>query len=171
MKVKEHEQIFERWLKKHKGLLFKVVRSYAFDSGDRDDLFQEIAIQLWRSIPKFRNESAETTWIYRVALNTAITWIRKEKKNDLGKEDISDIAHILVSENHEIDERLEWIYRQINRFNEIDRSILLLMLDGFSYKEISNMLGIGESNVGVKINRLKKYLIKESEKREHYGVG
>jgi RNA polymerase sigma-70 factor, ECF subfamily len=81
--VTENEQnkIFEDWLNRHKALIFKIVRAYTKDAMDRDDLFQEITIQLWRSVPTFRAESAVSTWIYRISLNTAMTWTRKEKKH------------------------------------------------------------------------------------------
>ena len=71
MSEKEQKQIFEEWLAKHKSLLFKVARSFAFTHGDQDDLFQEISIQVWRSVLKFKEQSAVSTWLYRIALNTA----------------------------------------------------------------------------------------------------
>ncbi|MBV7339410.1 sigma-70 family RNA polymerase sigma factor [Chloroflexi bacterium TSY] len=76
----EQKQIFDDWLNKHKGILFKIVRAYAFNAHDQDDLFQEIALQLWRSIPEFRGEAKASTWIYRVALYAASAWTRREKK-------------------------------------------------------------------------------------------
>ncbi len=81
MEVSDQSRIFDEWLSRHKGLLFKVVHSYAFTPHDRDDLFQEIATQVWNSIPRFRAESAVTTWLYRVALNSALAWSRKERKH------------------------------------------------------------------------------------------
>ena len=93
MKDKEQRCIFEDWLHKHKALLFKIVRAYAFAAEDRDDLFQEIAIQIWKSVPNFRNESAVTTWLYRIALNTAIRWKSKEKKNIAS---VLELDHSLV---------------------------------------------------------------------------
>src|SRR6266404_9344585 len=81
MEVSEQSRIFDAWLSRHKGLLFKVVHAYAFASHDREDLFQEIATQVWNSIPRFRAESAVTTWLYRVALNSALAWSRKERRH------------------------------------------------------------------------------------------
>jgi RNA polymerase sigma-70 factor (ECF subfamily) len=81
MEVSQESRIFDEWLSRHKALLFKVVHAYAFTSHDREDLFQEIATQVWNSIPGFRAESAVTTWLYRVALNSALAWSRKERKH------------------------------------------------------------------------------------------
>src|SRR5262245_50230557 len=100
--------------------MFKIVRAYAFTVMDRDDLFQEIALQVWRSIPSFRHEHAETTWIYRVALNTSIQWVKKERKR--AQADVLDRLFILEDETA-VDEQLEWLYKEIHKLNEIDRSI------------------------------------------------
>ncbi|MEO6453166.1 MAG: RNA polymerase sigma factor, partial [Ginsengibacter sp.] len=161
--------IFENWINTHKALIFKVVRAYAFTATDRDDLFQEITIQVWNSIPTFRQESAVTTWLYRISLNTAIKWIRKERKHSHA-ETPENVQHILVESGHKTDERLTWLYEEIYRLDEIDRSLTLLLLDNFSYKEMSAILGISESNVGVKINRIKKHLITKSKKYDHHGI-
>jgi RNA polymerase sigma-70 factor, ECF subfamily len=170
MKETEQKQIFENWLRQYKALLFKVVRVYAFTDDDRDDLFQEIAIQMWHSIPNFRKESAESTWIYRVALNTAMRWTRKERRHHDGRQPVEGIEHLLQENVENVDERLTWLYAEIAKLPEIDRSLTLLMLDGFSYKEMAEMTGITDSNIGVKIHRIKKHLIEKSEKYEYHGV-
>lgn len=158
MDEREQKRIFDEWLSKHQGLLFKVVRANAFTLHDQDDLFQEIAIQLWKSIPTFRGESAVTTWVYRVAFYCAIDWTRKEKRHRDRKQSINPIEHALTTTPKYDDHRLDWLYRQIAKLNEIDRSLTLLMLDGFSYKEMSAILGISENHIGVKIHRIKKHL-------------
>ena len=169
MTDKEHEYIFEDWLNQYKGLIFKVVRAYAFTTMDQDDLFQEIIIQVWRSVPTFRQESSVITWIYRISLNTAIKWARKERKHSQ-VETLDHAEHILHESGLKVDERLTWLYEEIYKLDEIDRSISLLLLDNFSYKEMADILGISESNVGVKINRIKKYLISKSKKYDHHGI-
>jgi RNA polymerase sigma-70 factor (ECF subfamily) len=166
---KEQKQIFEGWLSQHKALIFKIVRAYAFTVMDQDDLFQEIIIQTWHSIPAFRNESSVTTWLYRISLNTAIKWTKKERKH-YQSETIDGVKHILDESRIRTDERLTWLYEEIYKLDEIDRSVTLLLLDGFSYKEMASILGITESNVGVKINRIKKQLITKSKKYDHYGI-
>jgi len=170
VKDNEQEQIFEKWLGQHKALLFKVVRAYANTRMEQDDLFQEIAIQVWRSIPAFRSESSVTTWLYRISLNTAFKWVRKERKHYEATETLDNVQHILQENRIEIDERLVWLYEEISKLDEVDRSITLLLLENFSYKEMAAIVGITESNVGVKINRIKKHLISKSKKYDHYGI-
>lgn len=167
MTEKDQLDILEEWLKLHKGLLFKIVRAYTIT--DHDDLFQEIIIQVWRSIPSFRHKSSVTTWLYRIALNTAIRWTKKEKKY-AGAETLDNVQHLLRENSIQIDERLSWLYDEIYKLDEIDRSVTLLLLEGFSYKQMSAILGISESNVGVKINRIKKQLIVKSKNYDHHGI-
>ena len=167
MTEKEQLDILEEWLKLYKGLIFKIVRAYTI--ADRDDLFQEIVIQVWRSIPAFRRESSISTWLYRIALNTAIKWTKKEKKY-AGAETLDNVQHLLQENRTPIDERLSWVYAEIYKLDEIDRSVALLLLEGFSYKEMSAILGISESNVGVKINRIKKQLIAKSKTYDNHGI-
>ena len=169
MTEKKQQHIFETWLDTHKALIFKVVRAYTFMAMDQEDLFQEISIQVWRSIPTFRHESSVTTWLYRISLNTAIKWVRKERKHTQA-ETLDNVRHILQESSIQIDERLAWLYEEIYNLDKIDRSITLLLLDNFSYKEMAGILGITESNVGVKINRIKKYLISKSKKYDHHGI-
>jgi len=164
---KDQLDILEEWLRLHKGLLFKVVRAYTRTY--HDDLFQEIIIQVWRSIPSFRQESFVTTWLYRIALNTAIRWSKKEKKY-AGAETLDSVQHVLRENSVQIDERLSWLYEEIYKLDEIDRSVTLLLLEGFSYKEMAAILCISESNVGVKINRIKKQLIAKSKSYDHHGI-
>jgi RNA polymerase sigma-70 factor (ECF subfamily) len=166
---KEQSDIFQHWLDLHKGLIFKIVRSYADTIMDREDLFQDVALQVWRSVPSFRHESAVTTWIYRVALNTAITWIRHEKKRDR-QESIELAHHLLDDSNTIVDDQLAWLYKEIHQLDKIDRSLALMLLDGLSYLEMAQILGITESNVGVKIHRIKKHLILKSKNYDHHGI-
>jgi len=166
---KEQEDIFKIWLSQYKGLFFKIVRAYTVAPMDMDDLFQEIVIQVWRSIPSFREACAVSTWIYRIAINTALTWARKEKKHRQ-VEGIGEGALLLSEEVVTPDERLAWLYETIHQMDTVDRGIVLLMLEGFSYKEMAVIIGISESNIGVKINRIKKRLIVQSEKQDCYGL-
>ena len=159
----DRDRIFGDWLAGHKGILFKVVHAYAFEHADRQDLFQEIAIQVWRSVDAFRGDSSVPTWIYRVALNTAIAWTRRERRHQRGKQPFEVVEGLLVTAIAEDrDPRVEWLYRKIAQLKDVDRSVALLLLDGFSYKEIAAIVGLSESNVGVKINRIKSAL---AEKR------
>jgi RNA polymerase sigma-70 factor (ECF subfamily) len=155
----ERDRIFNDWLAGHKGILFKVVHAYAFEHADRQDLFQEIVIQVWRSVDAFRGECSVPTWMYRVALNTAIAWTRREGRHQRGKQPIEAVDGLLMTAPSDgRDRRVEWLYQQIARLKEVDRSVALLLLDGFAYKEIAAIVGLTESNVGVKINRIKSKL-------------
>ena len=154
----ERERIFGEWLAGHKGILFKVVHAYAFEHADRQDLFQEIVFQIWRSVDAFRGDSSVPTWMYRVALNTAIAWTRKQDRHHRGKQPLEVVEGLLTTVSDGHDPRVEWLYRQIAQLRDVDRSVALLLLDGFAYKEIAAIVGITESNVGVKINRIKSAL-------------
>jgi len=170
MRFAEQKSVFDSWISLHKGVLFKVVRAYAFARHDQEDLFQELATQVWLSIPGFQGNSAPSTWIYRVALNTAISWSRKELRHRDKKDSLDGAEAALELSDAGIDPRLEWLYEQIAQLGEIDRSVALLLLDGFSYKEIANALGMNESNVGVRIHRIKAHLTKESNKEFSHAI-
>ncbi|SNT24844.1 RNA polymerase sigma-70 factor, ECF subfamily [Ekhidna lutea] len=169
MKESEQRKIFNEWLDEHRALLFKVIRSYAFTTEDQNDLFQDVCMQVYRSVPNFKAASAVSTWLYRIALNTAIKWSTKERKHTDGHQEVEKMGNLLMAQNESSDERIGWLYDEIKKFNEIDRSLTLLLLDGFSYKEMSDMMGITESNIGVKIHRIKKQLT-ENSKQYEYGV-
>lgn len=170
MRLAEHKSLFDSWISQYKGVLFKVVRSYAFNRHDQEDLFQELATQVWISVPGFKGNSAPSTWIYRVALNTAISWSRKELRHRGKKDSLEGAEAALELSGTVLDPRLEWLYEQIARLGEIDRSVALLLLDGFSYQEISDALGMNESNVGVRIHRIKAHLTKESNKEFSHAI-
>ncbi|MCB9135581.1 MAG: RNA polymerase sigma factor [Anaerolineales bacterium] len=160
------KQIFENWLAQHKGILFKIIRAYAFTPADQDDLFQEICLNLWQSIPDFRGEAKPSTWMYRVALFSATVWARQEKRNPQ-TDPLSEVELTLTVAAHPRDERLDWFYAQIGQLDPLDRSVCLLHLEGFSYKEIATMLGISETHVGVKIHRIKQHLIRQAQEMTH----
>ena len=170
MEVSDQSRVLDEWLSLHKGLIFKVVHAYAFTAHDREDLFQEIATQLWNSIPRFRAESAVATWLYRVALNTALNWSRKEQKHRDRTQPLDGEEPALMETSRAKDRRLGWLYEQIGQFDHVDRSLTLLLLDGCSYREMAETLGISESYVGVKINRIKTHLTNLTKEEEHHGV-
>lgn len=165
----ERNRIFESWIEAHRAILFKVARAYGSTHADREDLFQEIALQVWHSAAAFRGDSAVATWIYRVALNTALAWSRKERKHGSGRQNFDTATALLVTPP-ERDPRIEWIYQRIAELDEVNRSLALLMLDGFSYRDMSEILGLGESNVGVRINRIKKALAAQLAKEQNDGL-
>ena len=159
MTKEKQDDLLHNWLRNHKPILYKIIRVYTQGTDDQSDLFQEITIQLWKSIPNFRKQCIETTWIYRVALNTALKWKKKAKKNNV--EQITEDLRLESAES--VHPHLDWLYQEITLLNKIDRSLTLLMLDGFAYKDMSEILGISTSNVGVKINRIKIHLQERSK--------
>ena len=165
----EQQRIFDEWFSTHQGLLIKVVRAYAASAHDREDLLQEIAFQVWNSIPAFRHDSAVTTWIYRVALYCGIAWSRKEGRLRERRRPLVP-EHSPILQPIEADPRVDWLYEQIARLDPVDRSLILLLLDGFSYREMAATLGISESHVGVKINRIKKTLAGRTKARSLDGL-
>jgi RNA polymerase sigma-70 factor (ECF subfamily) len=169
MTDRERNHIFGEWIEAHKAILFKVARAYGSTHPDREDLFQEIALQVWHSVEAFHGDCAASTWIYRIALNTALTWKRKDRKHRQGRQDIEAASGLLV-DAEERDPRLEWIYQRIAELDEVSRSLALLMLDGFSYRDMSQILGLTESAVGVRIHRIKAALSAQLAKEESDGL-
>ncbi len=164
------QAVFDDWLRAHEGLILRIVRAYAFTASDREDLVQEIALQLWNSIPRYRGESKVTTWIYRVALHASMAWSQRERTHRAAKEPLPEAAHVLAPQAAEIDPRLEWIYARIAKLEPVERSLILLHLDGLGYRAIAETLGISEGNVGVKLSRIKRALSNESAERSIHGL-
>ncbi|WP_294299967.1 RNA polymerase sigma factor [uncultured Chryseobacterium sp.] len=153
------EQEFLRKIEEHKGIIFKISKMYMDNKDDRDDLFQEITYQLWKAYPKFRGESKFSTWLYRIALNTAIIFLKNEKKRSIfGKEDFSEYKMVQDDIDHEKEEKLSAMYKAINQLNVIDKAFIFYYLENFSGKEIAEQMGISEGNVRVKMNRAKNKL-------------
>lgn len=165
----DRNRIFERWFADHKAILFKVARAYGTNQADRDDLFQDIVLQVWNSIPAFRGDCSPSTWIYRIALNSALAWERGQGKHSRGRQDF-DASTALLQAPPAQDPRLEWIYARIAELDEVNRSLALLILDGFSYREMSEILGLSESNIGAKINRIKAALAARLAKEAQDGL-
>lgn len=151
----DQDKIFNQWLADFRPLLFKIVRIYAPTRADDNDLFQEIVIQVWRSIKSYTRQSSEHTWVYRVALNTAIKWSSRKTKTN--HEELNDEL-LITPTSSKPNEKLDWLYQEISKLGKVEKSLSLLMLDGFSYKEMSDILGISTNHVGVKISRIKKHL-------------
>lgn len=145
----------------HRGIIYKVCNLYAKEKDYREDLFQEIVLQLWRSFPTFRNQALLSTWMYRVALNTAISQFRKDVKKperlplSRAELEIPDMTPLAESGER------RWLLNQaIEKLTRIEKALIMLYLEEKSYQEIGEILGITLSNVGVKINRIKTKLEK-----------
>jgi RNA polymerase sigma-70 factor (ECF subfamily) len=170
----DQESLFKRWLSVHGGIVLKVARSYTLTAADGQDLAQEISLQLWRSIEQFEGRASETTWIYRVALNTALSWRRGERRRRARQEpllDVGDVALVEVDSGADVERRelVRQLYGAIHQLPKADAAVVLLYLDGLSYRQMAEVLGISESNVGVKLNRVKKALteLMQETAREH----
>jgi RNA polymerase sigma-70 factor (ECF subfamily) len=166
----KQEQTFRQWIEEHKGVILKVVRANAADAEDQKDLFQEVACQVWMSIPSFQEKSKVSTWIYKVALNTSLVWHRAQKKQrhicgSLDDFDCQSGPWEDPSRTMEDRERLEWLYEEIRKLPKVDRSLVLLYLDEFSYRDIADILGMSTNHVGVKLNRIKKHLAESYTRR------
>ncbi|MCF2218580.1 RNA polymerase sigma factor [Chryseobacterium sp. PS-8] len=153
------EQDFLREIEKHKGIIFKISKMYMDEKEDRDDLFQEITYQVWKAYPKFKGESEFSTWLYRIALNTAIIFLKNEKRRSfIGNEDFSEYKIIQEEFDHEKEEKLNAMYKAIHQLNSIDKAFIFYYLEDFSGKQIAEQMGISEGNVRVKMNRAKNKL-------------
>jgi len=154
------EKTFLSYLEKHKGILHKVARMYMDTPEDCEDLQQEIIIQLWKSYDNFKGESQFSTWMYRVAVNTAITFFKKEKRwsQTCTEATIPDTAHEEYS--GEKDRQLEVFYHAVHKLNPVEKALIFYFMEGLSHKEIGHHLGISEGNARVKLNRTKEKLQK-----------
>jgi len=157
--TKEFEQQFVSELEKNQGIIHKVCRSYTNNETAHKDLFQEITIQLWKAYPKFRGDSKFSTWMYRVAFNTAISLYRKSKRSVETTQIFDNLKELEFHEYDDTqDKQLQLLYNAIYSLNDIDKALALLYLENKSYKEISGILGISEVNARVKMNRIKTKL-------------
>lgn len=162
---------FIRLVNENRGILYKVCRMYGATEADRQDLFQEMVIQLWRSYPSFRRASRFSTWLYRIALNTAISDLRKQRRNitpidpDLLPTHLQDIQY-----STEKEEQLQQLYAAIDRLTEVEKALTMLYLEDKPYHEMEEILGIPQNNLRVKMNRIKEKLRKMT-KEAAYGIG
>jgi len=147
-------------IRDNQNLIYKICYSYCKDADNRKDLQQEILIQLWNSFSRFDGRVKLSTWIYRIALNTAITFYRNDSKHNDNKISI-DASIISLSDFEyvpEQDENIAMLYQFIEKLNEMDKALILLYLDNNKQKDIAEVLGISETNVATKISRIKKFL-------------
>ena len=156
---KDLESKFLSDFEKNQNIVHKICRIYTTNKHAHDDLFQEITIQLWKNYTKFRGDSKFSTWMYRVALNTAISLYRKSNRT-IKTQDISEIAFKIKSNDYDDtqEKQLQSLYKAIHQLNDIDKALIFLYLEDKPYKEISETLGISSVNARVKMNRAKEKL-------------
>jgi RNA polymerase sigma-70 factor (ECF subfamily) len=163
MQAADFRNVFESWVREHAGLMLRVARAYTVAEEDRQDLLQEILLQLWCSLPRFEGRAKESTWIYRVALNTALAWRRADARRRRRFTPLLEVEDIPADEAErrarlEKEEALARLYTAIRALPKVDAALVMLHLDGLSYREMAEVLGITETNVGVKLTRARKAL-------------
>ena len=145
-------------IRENQNLIFKICYSYCTNPENRKDLQQEILIQLWRSFSKFDGRVKISTWIYKVALNTAIFYYRSDSKHTSKRVPLDASIIALSSSNSELDENVVMLYKFIEQLHDLDKALILLYLDDHKHKDIAEILGLSETNVATKISRIKKTL-------------
>ena len=152
---------FQKVIKDNRGILYKVINIYCKNIEDRKDLEQEILIQLWKSLSNYNKNYKISTWVYKIAMNVSISFYRKNKVRNLATH--LSIDSIFIEKEYkfqsdEFKEKRDILNIFINKLNEFDKAIIILYLEEYNYKEISDIVGISETNVGTKINRIKNKL-------------
>jgi RNA polymerase sigma-70 factor (ECF subfamily) len=168
----DQTSLFMTWLGEHGSRVMKVARAYTLTSEECQDLAQEILLQAWRSLPTFNGEASAATWFYRVALHTAMKWHRKDMPRRKGQRPLLELQ-VLAKEGESSAEQAQHretvlqLYKAIHQLPKTDAALVLLYLDELSYREMAEVLGISESNVGVKLNRAKKALSELMKEDSH----
>ena len=152
---------FIKIIQENEGLIYKVTKVYSYSKEDGQDLYQEIVYQLWKSFPSFRNESKISTWIDRIALNTSIAHLNKEK----GKRNHVPIDELLLNRTDTtdtlIDEQKEVLFALIKKLSDVEKGIIFLYLEGKTYTEIAAITGFTSTNVGTRLGRIKQKLVSQ----------
>lgn len=159
MSRKRQQQFFQEIIEQHKGILFKVARTYCSDEEDRQDLIQEMMIQIWQSVHKYNNQYKITTWLYRISLNVAISFYRKNSTRTKKLTDLNEqMMETPVEDKSENERQLNLLEQFISELKEIDKALMILYLEDKSHTEIAEILGMSVSNVGTKVGRIKEKL-------------
>jgi RNA polymerase sigma-70 factor (ECF subfamily) len=159
MDKQEQQHFFEGIIEQHKGILFKVARAYFPDEEDRQDLIQEMMIQIWQSIHKYNDQYKISTWLYRISLNVAISFYRKSSTRAKKYTELNEqTVETLVEDKSENERHLNLLEQFICELKEIDKALMILYLEDKSHTEIAEILGMSVSNVGTKIGRIKDKL-------------
>lgn len=167
MDINEQQHRFREWTRDHSAIVHHVVNGFAAGD-DRNDLLQEVLLAVWKSIPAFRNQAKPTSYLYRVCHNAALLWTRTAKNY---RKHIDQFGAFASNDSPHPDplaeERLRRLYASIHQLKPLDRSLILMSLDGLSYREMAEVLGLSESNVGVKISRIKNQLAQTMKGNTH----
>ncbi|MFV8752519.1 RNA polymerase sigma factor [Nannocystaceae bacterium ST9] len=161
---------FDEWLHAHFAILDRAARGFARDPVDRADLLQELMLAVWKAIPAYREQAQVSTFVYRVAHNAAMTWTRARRRAR-GRDELAESVLVASGDPDDEDEReravrLERLYAAIRELAEVDRSLILLALDGVAHREIAAIHGLSETNVGVRLHRIRKRLAERLDSGE-----
>tara|TARA_R110002073_G_scaffold72537_1_gene177233 strand:+ start:211459 stop:211947 length:489 start_codon:yes stop_codon:yes gene_type:complete len=161
--LKPKAAAFTKIIKQNEGVIYKITRIYTNTEDDQKDLYQEIVYQLWKSFDSFRGDAKVSTWMYRIALNTALYHSKREKKKGY-KVSLDNI--VLQEENYDpvFEDRLKLVYAKIKILNDLEKGIMVLFLEGKKHEEIALIMGISKTNVGTRISRIKEKLRTEITK-------
>jgi len=161
------EQLFSQIMDKHKGIIYKIVNSYCQGQDDRQDLAQEILTTMWLSFDNYNPDYKFSTWMYRIALNVAISYYRKDsRRQDKVTVDDVELIHIADFQNDDKSEEVNQLYRFIGQLDKVNKAIMLLYLENEPYESIANSLGISKTNVATRINRIKETLKNQFQAQE-----
>ncbi len=160
---KDIQHRFTELLGQNQAIVFKVANTYCWHPDDRDELTQEIVTQLWRAFPGFDETRRFSTWMYRISLNIAISYVRSQRLRQQHFVAFDQQIHDKPQHADQKDEEMEILYGLISELDPLNRALMLLYLEERSYREISDILGISESNVATKINRLKQRIRRQTE--------
>ncbi|QEG32932.1 RNA polymerase sigma factor [Bythopirellula goksoeyrii] len=172
LREEDQKTLFMTWLEEHGSSVIKVARAYTLTSEECQDLAQEIMLQAWRSLPKFEAKASAATWFYRVALHTAMNWQRNDKPRRSRQQPLMEVDALAPESMNGVkqvqyQETVVQLYNAIHQLPKTDAALVLLYLDQLSYREMAEVLGISESNVGVKLNRAKKSLSELMKGHKH----
>ncbi|MNJ97141.1 ECF RNA polymerase sigma factor SigW [compost metagenome] len=165
--MKTREKEFLDQVETHKGIIHKISRMYMDDDDDQKDLFQEIICQLWKSYDSFNHQSKFSSWMYRVALNTAIVYFKKQKRKEDAYATIAQEIEVPTDDAETKEIQLAHFYKALQQLDKIEKALMFYFLEDYSHKEIGENLGISEGNARVKLNRAKNKL-KELIKKQGY---
>lgn len=155
------EKEFVLLIENHSGLIYKICNIYCDSLEDRKDLFQEIVLQLWKAFPNFRKESAITTWMYKIGLNSAVSYVRKTSKNIFQISFSEAVFQVPDPEQFKSEsESIVALHKAISQLSTIEKAVIMLYLEEKSYEEMAAIIGITKSNVGIKLSRIKQKLEK-----------
>jgi RNA polymerase sigma-70 factor (ECF subfamily) len=157
------ETLFAEICRDHMGLIARTTYAFTPDRADRDDLGQEILITLWESLPRYHASARLSTYVYRVALNCALNWKRSRRRYQQKLDHYTHVLPELTAGSAADQDRLRWLYERIHELPPVDRSLILMSLDRLNYAEIAEISGLSESNVGVRLHRIKQHLITASQ--------